>query len=225
MSDDTPSSTLQDRTILWKHCVNSILALDSDDLKELKKGGIKRMNHFFQYATNIENFDRRFPDNSPTIVNVRYFIMHCHVNNYKTCDVELMMQDEETFGGIDVIDLESKYWSLIKLERASAESVPLPPDTNLKSQTTETSTGLPKTNFMATTAAAKSVFDTGGIAIPSIPLSTTLPSAKLFSKTIQSLTHDPSLITPDLVDISGFIKHTRIKLTAEDDILTFYKNV
>ena len=41
------------------------------------------------------------------------------------------MQDEESFGGIDVIDLESKYWSLIKMERASAESVPLSPDTNL----------------------------------------------------------------------------------------------
>lgn len=57
--------------------------------------------------------------------------MHCHVNNYKTCDAELLMQDEESFGGIDVIDLESKYWSLIKMERASAESVPLSPDTNL----------------------------------------------------------------------------------------------
>ena len=183
MSVDAPSGTLQDRTILWKHCVDSILALDSDDLKELKKGGIKRMNHFFQYTTNIENFDRRFPDNSPTIVNVRYFIMHCHVNNYKTCDAELLTQDEESFGGIDVIDLESKYWSLIKMERASAESVPLAPDTNIQPQTTEISTGLPKTIFLATTATAKSVFDTGGITIPNTPL----PTAKLFSKTIKSL--------------------------------------
>ena len=107
------------------------------------------------------------------------------------------------------------------MERASAESVPLSPDTNLQSQTTEISTGLPKTIFLATTATAKSVFDTGGITIPNTPL----PTAKLFSKTIKSLTHDPSLITPDLVDISGFIKHTRVKLTAEDDILTFYKNL
>ena len=73
-----------DRDELWKHCIGWILALDGENSKMLKKGDIKRMNHIFQYTTDFENFDDTFPDNSPTIVNVRYFIMHCHVHDYKT---------------------------------------------------------------------------------------------------------------------------------------------
>jgi len=128
MSDSYGIPSLPDRDTLWKHCVKNVLVLDNEDIKSLRKGGVKCMNHFFQYTTNIENFDRRFPNNSPTIVNVRYFIMHYHVNNYKTNDMELMVQDEEKFGLIDVIDLESTYWSLVKMERTKAEPVPKSPD-------------------------------------------------------------------------------------------------
>ena len=39
------------------------------------------------------------------------------------------------------------------------------------------------------------------------------------------MAHDPSNITPGLIDVAGFIKHSRIKLTVEEDILTFYKNL
>ena len=79
-----------DRDELWNHCIGRILALDGDNSKILKKGGIKQMNHIFQYTTNLENFDDRFPDNSPTIVNVRYFIIHFHVHDYKINNKELM---------------------------------------------------------------------------------------------------------------------------------------
>ena len=54
---------------------------------------------------NLENFDDRFPDNSPTIVNLRYFIMHCHINDYKNNDGKLMLQDEESFGAIGIMQL------------------------------------------------------------------------------------------------------------------------
>ena len=86
--------------------IGNILVLDADDEKILKKGGIKQMKCLFQYATNIENFDRCFPDNYPIIVNVRYFIIHVHVNNYKNNNADLMLQDKETFRSIDTIDLE-----------------------------------------------------------------------------------------------------------------------
>ena len=79
-----------DKEELWNHFICQILALDRDNSNILKKGGIKRMNHIFQYTTNLENFDDRFPDNSPTIVNVRYFIIHFHVHDYKINNKELM---------------------------------------------------------------------------------------------------------------------------------------
>ena len=66
------------------------------------------MNHLFKYAANIDNFNRRFPKNSYTIVNIRYFIIHCHVKNYKQNDADLMLQEEIFFGSLDVIGLESK---------------------------------------------------------------------------------------------------------------------
>ena len=104
-----------------------MLVLDNEGLKALRKGGVKYMNHFFQFTTNVEIFDRRFPDKSPRIVNRQYFIMHCHTKNYEINDMELMVQDEETFGSINIIDLESKYWSPVKMERTMVEPVPTSP--------------------------------------------------------------------------------------------------
>ena len=213
MSDsEILSSTLPNRNTLWNHCIGNTLASDIDSIKESQIGGLKRMNHFVQYSTNIEHFDNRFSQNSPTIVNIRYFIMHCHVNDYKNNDIKLMLQDEETFGGINVINLESKYWKSIKLQRATAESVP---NNILSSLAPLISTHLPLNNFKATTAAAAlNKTTTGGTTTPLTPQST-----NLFSKKLISLTHDPYLITPDLVDVSGLIKYTRIKLRTEEDIL------
>ena len=153
MSDlEILSSTLPGRNTLWNHCVGNILVLYIDNVsKVLKKGGLKRMNHFFQYTMNIEKFDNRFPENSPTIVNIRYFIMHYHVNDYKNNDTKLMLQDDETLNGINVIEHESKYWKSIKSQRLTAESVP---NKILSSPTPLISTHLPPTNFKAMTAAA-----------------------------------------------------------------------
>jgi len=110
------------------------------------------MNHFFQYCTNTENFDTRFPDNSPTTVNVRYFIMHIHINNYKTNVKEFFLQDEETFGGLNAINLESKYWAFILLKKGSA--IPRPGATNPSNPAKTSNSGLPPTIFAATTVFA-----------------------------------------------------------------------
>ena len=67
------------------------LALDVNDVNVLKKGGIKRMNHLYQYITNIETFDNYFPDNLLTMINVSYFIRHLYVHNYKKNDWELLV--------------------------------------------------------------------------------------------------------------------------------------
>ena len=91
--------------------------LDTDDLRVLKRGGITSMNHLFQYCTCIETFNIQFPDDSPTIMNVRYFIMHCHVHGYSTDGSDLMNQHVQTFGAIDYIRLESRYWDLWILAR------------------------------------------------------------------------------------------------------------
>ena len=91
MSDLDCLPSLPDRGTLWKNCVENELALYNEDVKTLRKGDIKCMSHFFQYTTNIENFDRCFLDNSRTIANVQYFIMHCHVNKYMINDTELMV--------------------------------------------------------------------------------------------------------------------------------------
>ena len=39
------------------------------------------------------------------------------------------------------------------------------------------------------------------------------------------LTTTPSLITPDLVDTTGFIKYSKLSLTEADNFLPFYKNL
>lgn len=85
----SPSTAKVIMNEVWNHCIEYILVLDADDVKLLKKGGIKQMQHFYQYCTNIDNFNDRFPDNSPTIVNVHYFIMHCHLNDYTSHSEEL----------------------------------------------------------------------------------------------------------------------------------------
>ena len=133
-----------------------------------------------------------------------------------------MFQDEETFGGIDVIALESEYWSMIKKQRASDESIPALPVKILSSQSPSISTILPPTNFIRSTAAAASnILLTGGIALPDVVTT----KSKMFSSTIKSCTHKPSEIRPDLIDVAGFIKYSRVKITSEDDILVFQKNV
>ena len=60
MDSSESESSRPDRDEIWKHCVDEILALDSHGVKALKKGGIKRLNHIFQYCTNVENFDNRY---------------------------------------------------------------------------------------------------------------------------------------------------------------------
>ena len=108
MSDSLlPSTAKSNRNKLWNHCIDYILVLDADDVKLLKKGGIKRMQYFYQYCANINNFNDRFPDNSPTIINIRYFIMNCHLNDYTSHSKELLQQDEETFGALNYIEFES----------------------------------------------------------------------------------------------------------------------
>jgi len=39
------------------------------------------------------------------------------------------------------------------------------------------------------------------------------------------MTQDPSLITPSMVNVSGFIKYSKLTLTTADDILPFYENI
>ena len=123
---------------LWEHCIRNILVLDTDDLRVLKKGGITSINHLFQYCTNIEMFNTRFPDNSPTIMNVRYFIIHCHVNGYTTNASDLMYQSEETFGAIYYIRLESRYWEVWILTRQAELTTPSSQQSNTVFTTTDT---------------------------------------------------------------------------------------
>ena len=104
------------------------------------------MNRLFQYAKSIESYDRRFPDNSHTIVNVRYSLMHCHVNNNKIIDKDLMLQDEELFGSLDLIKLESKYLATIKLKRKTAVPKPSTPI----SSATKSITSLPPNKISST---------------------------------------------------------------------------
>ena len=103
------------------------------------------MNHLFQYCTSIEIFDTQFPDNSPTIINIQYFIMHCRINDYTTNCLDLMNQDKETFGATNYICLESRYWDLIIQERQDA--VPEPGSQQLNTTATNSYSSLPKTGF------------------------------------------------------------------------------
>ena len=48
------------------------------------------MIHLSQYMTNIEDFNKRFPDNMPTISSIHYFIMHLYVNDYHMDPTDLM---------------------------------------------------------------------------------------------------------------------------------------
>ena len=66
------------------------------------------------------------------------------------------------------------------------------------------------------------------IKIPSLPPLPPLlrpPLANPMIKNLPSMTATPSLITPDLVDTTGFIKYSKLSLSAADDILPFYQNM
>ena len=61
--------------------------------------------------------------------------------------------------------------------------------------------------------------------IPSSGSTLPPPRANPINRKLPSLTTIPSLITPGLVDITGFIKYSKLNLMEADNILPFYKNV
>ena len=50
--------------------------------------------------------------------------MHFYVNNYKNNDLNIMLQKEDTFGSLDVIGIESKYWATVNFERETVAPKP-----------------------------------------------------------------------------------------------------
>ena len=69
------------REELWDHCTKNILMLTDEDKPLLKKKGIENMTHLFRYISNLEWFDSRFKEDTPVIMDLRYFIMHLFVND------------------------------------------------------------------------------------------------------------------------------------------------
>ena len=88
----TPSPPTREE--MWNHVVENILMLSDADVGFLKKKGISRMTHIFRYMTNLNGFNQRFPEDTPMVMNLRYFIMHCYVNRYKDFSLPLMRQTE-----------------------------------------------------------------------------------------------------------------------------------
>lgn len=58
---------------------------------------------------------------------------------------------------------------------------------------------------------------------PGIKIPPLLPTPVL-SNPIPTITHDPSTITTDIVNVTGFIKYSKLTLTTADNILLFYEN-
>ena len=94
---------------LWDHVVNNILILNEEDVKNLSKLGLSSMSNIFRYMTNLNGFNTRFKDDTPTIMNLRYFIMHCYVNDYNVDTSPLIQHTVEMFNTIDIMGLKMDY--------------------------------------------------------------------------------------------------------------------
>ena len=78
-----------------------ILVLDKDGKLELKRGGIRRMLNMFQIVKKLEKYDSRNTDPEyPTIVPIRYLLMHLFVNDYHIDGIYLRLQDKNKFGAL-----------------------------------------------------------------------------------------------------------------------------
>ena len=83
--------------------------LNKEDIKRLNKLGLSSMSNIFRYMTNLNGFNTCFKDDTPTIMNLRYFIMHCSAKDYNVDTTPLMQQTVETFNTIDIMGLETDY--------------------------------------------------------------------------------------------------------------------
>ena len=109
------------REELWNHVVENIIMLSDTDLAFLKKKDINHMTHLFRYMTNLNGFNQRFPEDTPMVMNLRYFIMHCYTNGYKDFSLPLMRQTEESFDATDIMGLETDYAILLDNDRCETE--------------------------------------------------------------------------------------------------------
>ena len=83
--------------------------LNEEDVKKLNNLRLSSMSNIFRYMTNLNGLNTRFKDNTPTIMNIQYFIMYCYVNEYNVNAAPLMQHIVETFNAIDIMGLETDY--------------------------------------------------------------------------------------------------------------------
>ena len=141
------------------------------------------------------------------VMNVWYFVMLCYINGYKDFGKPLMLQNEETFDALKIIEFETDYD--IKLEEVV--------HTNLSKKTTQPSYGLSKP--VPSPVLTNVLLEPG-------PTPPTLSSPHtLFLDVSPTLLTPHSSIIPLMVKTTEFLKYPWLTLTSEENILTFYNNV
>ena len=81
---------------LWDHCIDTILVLNKDGKAELRGGDMYGIINMFQIMTQLKKFYSRYADpKSPTIVYVRYLLMHLFLHDHQIDRTDLMSHNED----------------------------------------------------------------------------------------------------------------------------------
>ena len=101
-------TTMTSFATYFTHIIDNTLALDEDDKKYIAKKGLKRYIHLLQFGNNMELFNVKFSENTPTVCTIRFNIMYLYVNDCRSNHADVLNHTEET--SVDIDKLIETYW-------------------------------------------------------------------------------------------------------------------
>ena len=81
--------------------------------------------------TNIEDFNERFPENTPIISSIHYFVMKLYVYEHHMAPTPVMDQNEVTFIAIDVLKMDNIFLEKLVDERKIIKKIQRHPQKDL----------------------------------------------------------------------------------------------
>ena len=89
--------------------IEVVVALEDDEEKAIKRLGIRRMVNIYHFGNDLEYFDNRIGDMTPTMKIIRYIRMLCYVNDYEKESHKITNLTKEYFVTLDVLTLGKDY--------------------------------------------------------------------------------------------------------------------